>query len=676
MKISRNSLLLCLLAAAPLSAQISDLAVEQEVLFAAAEVEGVSKHAENPLKSPATVTVVPGEEIRRLGFKTLEEVMQFAAPGFWVLSGREYAYLGGRGAFDFGDYNSRVLLLLNGHVMNEPWNNFAALGREFLVPMDLVDRVEIVSGPSALLYGGNALYGMINVITISPDVDPGTQVRVGAGADHAFEAQVAQLGNSTIGERLLRYTVAAGNYRTDGENLNLAAFPLDDGSLWGGPQSGTDREEAPWAFAQARVGDWSFQGRWGYREKGNPTAWYGSSYGDPRNQIEDDKSFLEAAYRHSFGPDTEITFRTYMDWYGYLEEDVYDDGEAFPGEPGYLYVLDSPSRLWGAEVRLGQWWGRHYLTVGAEYRSNRVDQFYHMETFSGEVMDANSSRVSTRFSLFYIQDELRLSRAWTVVAGGTYAAAEPGEDTALPRLAVIYQPQDSWSVKLVAGSGFRTPSVIEYAPLDDYILPNEHLKPEQMDSIEAALSARVARHHWIHASVFTNRLSDRIILTPLDGEEDGLYRYENEGHSRSRGMTVAWEGRAGAWSARAGATFQKGEIWSEESYQDAGGVPERLAQAMVSYRGGLLFGGLAAHWRSALRAPGEHADDPSGHVPSGGVMNANIGVQWTAFIPMALELKLENLLDADFFQPASEEFTPHQYPYRGRRAILQFTARF
>ena len=67
-----------------------------------------------------------------------------------------------------GDYNSRMLLLINGHRLNDNVYDSAQIGTEFPLDMDLVERIEVVRGPSSSLFGTNAVFGVINVITGAP----------------------------------------------------------------------------------------------------------------------------------------------------------------------------------------------------------------------------------------------------------------------------------------------------------------------------------------------------------------------------------------------------------------------------------------------------------------------------------------------------------------------------
>src|SRR6185503_18988715 len=131
------------------------------------------------------------EDIELYGFRTRADVLNFASTGYFTHNDRRYDFAGGRGLFFFEDFNTRLLVMLNGHPLNEPWNNFGGVGREMAVPLELVDRVEIIYGPSSLLYGGYSLYGIVNVVTRNGESEAGGRVRLGAGSGATGEAMAS-----------------------------------------------------------------------------------------------------------------------------------------------------------------------------------------------------------------------------------------------------------------------------------------------------------------------------------------------------------------------------------------------------------------------------------------------------------------------------------------------------
>jgi outer membrane receptor for ferrienterochelin and colicins len=129
-------------------------------------VEAASKYTQKTTEAPATVTIIGADEVKKNGYRTLSDILA-AAPGFYTTYDRNYSYLGVRG-FNLGDFytrNSRVLVMVDGHRINNSLTDGAAIGTDFIFDPDLIDRVEIIRGPGSSLYGNNAFLGVINVIT-------------------------------------------------------------------------------------------------------------------------------------------------------------------------------------------------------------------------------------------------------------------------------------------------------------------------------------------------------------------------------------------------------------------------------------------------------------------------------------------------------------------------------
>ncbi len=123
-----------------------------------------SKHSQNVSDAPSSVTVITAKEIQEYGYRTLAEVLE-AVRGFYITSDRYNSYVGVRGFGRLGDWNSRILLLVDGHRINDNVLGQAFIGSEFPVDIDLIQRIEIVRGPSSSLYGAEAFFAVINVIT-------------------------------------------------------------------------------------------------------------------------------------------------------------------------------------------------------------------------------------------------------------------------------------------------------------------------------------------------------------------------------------------------------------------------------------------------------------------------------------------------------------------------------
>lgn len=128
------------------------------------QVASVSKTSESLREAPATVTIITGEEIRRRGYLDLERVLE-DLPAFDIsrVNGSSYTNIYERGYFRSG----RNLLLIDGVEQNDIAFNAASVARQF--PLTNIDRIEIIYGPAATMYGADAYTGVISIITKSPE---------------------------------------------------------------------------------------------------------------------------------------------------------------------------------------------------------------------------------------------------------------------------------------------------------------------------------------------------------------------------------------------------------------------------------------------------------------------------------------------------------------------------
>ena len=127
------------------------------------KISGAAKYEQTARQAPASVTIITSEDIERYGYRTLADALM-TVRGFFVSYDRNYTYVGVRGFSRPTDYNNRILLLLDGHTLNENVYGAAQLGSELPIELDLVERIEIVRGPGSALYGTGAMLAVVNVV--------------------------------------------------------------------------------------------------------------------------------------------------------------------------------------------------------------------------------------------------------------------------------------------------------------------------------------------------------------------------------------------------------------------------------------------------------------------------------------------------------------------------------
>lgn len=144
--------------------QLVEIPFEQLVTL---EVSSASRYPQKIGEAPSAAVVVDANEIRAHGHRTLADILR-GMPGLYVSNDHSWSYLGVRGFSRPGDYNTRVLLLVDGYRVNDNIYNQAYVGNEFLIDVDMIARVEFIPGPGASAYGDNAFFGVINVVPNRP----------------------------------------------------------------------------------------------------------------------------------------------------------------------------------------------------------------------------------------------------------------------------------------------------------------------------------------------------------------------------------------------------------------------------------------------------------------------------------------------------------------------------
>jgi outer membrane receptor protein involved in Fe transport len=125
-------------------------------------VTGASRSAERAADAPATSTTITSQQLRRLGITHLGDALNYLSLGMFSHDRMSTAGVGARGVAVSGDSNGHVLLVLDGLVVNEQGGGAAFLHD---IPLELVDHIEVILGPGSVLYGAQAMLGVINVVT-------------------------------------------------------------------------------------------------------------------------------------------------------------------------------------------------------------------------------------------------------------------------------------------------------------------------------------------------------------------------------------------------------------------------------------------------------------------------------------------------------------------------------
>jgi outer membrane receptor protein involved in Fe transport len=506
----------------PPKSGIDTLTMDLERLMKIEIVVAGSKRAQETRDVASFVSVVSAADIRQHGYRTLADVLR-TLPGFYVSNDRNYSYVGVRGFSRAGDWNSRILLLLNGLRTNESVYDLAYLGEEFSVDIDLIDRVEVIRGPSSALYGSNAFFAVINVVTRTGSSLAGGEVATTAASYGTYA------GRATYGRTFAKDIdlLVSATY-SDGSGRDLYYPEFDAPLTNNGVANSVDHEAFRKILITASSGNFSFQANTVSREKGLPTGSYGTIFNDPRTRTTDGLSLASLSYSRALLDGASFSTRLHAGRYTY-------DGE-------YAYYPDLPPNK---DVAVGEWAGldvdaarkvgsRQYLTFGAEFRDNFkqvMGNFDPKPYFVYSDVHNNSTREGV-----FAQDEIKLADPLVLYAALRLDKYEGLDVVTSPRTALIYTPNPATTFKLLAGRAFRAPNEYELHYQNVQFKPNPLLKPEHIETLEFIAQRFIGGGVQVSASAFRNRLTD-LKNQHLD-PADSLYVFDNGGEIHSRGLEL------------------------------------------------------------------------------------------------------------------------------------------
>jgi iron complex outermembrane receptor protein len=475
---------------------------EESILFEEIpSVYGASKYEQKVTEAPSSVSIITSSEIEKYGYRTLTDILR-SVRSFYVTNDRNYSYVGVRGFGRPGDYNSRILLLIDGHRTNDNVYNQAMVGTEAVIDVDLIDRVEIIRGPGSSLYGSNAFFAVVNVITKRGRDLKGAEASGEAGSFKTYK------GRLSYGDRYqngLEAIVSASGYDSKGDRLYYRDY--DTPATNNGIADHTDYDKYQSFFTKASLQDFTFEGAYSSRTKGVPTGAFGTDFNDRGNKTKDEHAYVDLKYDHNLGGQTDLTARAYYDYYRYTGDYMYS---------GVTNKDLGDGNWWGGEVKLSsRLFDVHRVIVGAEYTDNmRQDQQnYDVSPYTLYLDDKRRSKIWAS----YIQDEITLSKKIMLNAGVRYDHYSTFGGTTNPRLALIVSPTEKSAVKLLYGSAFRAPNDYELYYTSPTSTPpmvaNPDLKPEKINTYELVYEHYLGDHLRATAAGYYYKIKDLINQT-------------------------------------------------------------------------------------------------------------------------------------------------------------------
>src|SRR5665213_294730 len=552
-------------------------------------VYGASMHMQSSGDAPSSVTVITAAEIQEHGYRTLADILR-TVRSFYVTYDRNYSSIGVRGFARPGDYNTRVLLLVDGHRLNDDIYDEAMIGTEFPIDIEMIQQVEIIRGPASSLYGSNALFAVINVITKRAHDVSGLELSAEAGSFNTYKGRISY--GQELGQ--LQLLISGSFYGSRGQN-RLYYPEFDSPETNNGIAAHVDDDQLGTALATVSFHDFTLQAAYGTREKGIPTGSYDTIFNNPGTRTTDSHEYFDARSDHTFAGNCALLARLFFDRYTY--QGTYMDPSS----------LDPTQVIPNLDYADGEWWGtqiqaaktvlkRNRIAAGAEYRDNiRQNQSdYDLNPYSLYLNDKRNSFIGG----IYIQDEVPITKSLAMSAGIRYDYYSDVAASTDPRVALVYRPESKTNLKLIYGKAFRIPNVYERYYSVDPNLPNPALHPEKLESTEVVWEQGISDRLWISTSAFHITANDLINQQPVGSSQ---FIFQNVQNVQSTGIEFELKGQL-PHGLEGSASYSFGEAKDNDTKLFLNNSPRHLGkldlvQPLLQRK---LFASLDAQYRSGM----------------------------------------------------------------------------
>jgi outer membrane receptor for ferrienterochelin and colicins len=505
------------------------------------------------IASPVTTEVIDRQRLTESGSQTVAEALAMR-PGLWL----ERGVAGTNGLTMQGLGPQYSLVLVDGARQIGRTDGVIDLDR---FAVEDLEQIEIVRGPSSVLYGSDALGGVVNLVTRTPKdgIAVDALARVDGRLGYETRGRIAGGKNGYSGTLTGTWRESPAIRRDDDpatEATTIDAY--EDGHLTGRVMH---RRGEEWRFDAGA--DYARRDLRGVQE--NAT---GATF-DRRNLVETASTMIGARYNGE-----KTAFRIEADGSRYRDQFVNDQRMSNALDQ---YQLTDESLL-EARAQIARIFGRHRALAGGEVLR---------EALASDRLSTPGDRVR---AAVYVQDEWRMGDRVAIVPAARLDVDTQFGTNATPRLAARAQLTEGAVVRGSVGMGYRAPSFKEMLllfsnPGAGYVVEgNPDLSPEKSVSVQLGGEWQATSWLWLGADAYVNRLRDMVSVVTLDNGTSDMLRfgYDNIGRARTMGaeaFAMAVRGRAGL---ELGYAFTRTRDLDAERALE--GVPQHRLTATLRWR--------------------------------------------------------------------------------------------
>lgn len=544
----------------------------------AGEVTAASRVAERIEDAPASVSVIDGRELRAFGYPTIVEALR-GTRGVAVHDDGVYASLGIRGLGILGNYGNRVLVLADGHPMNDDVIGSSYVGYDNRVDLDDVERIELVRGPGSVLYGTGAFSGVLNLVSRGRSVPNRVHGQIGAMGDGVMRARA---GFSVGFGRDAGVSASVGLARSDGADrtVNLVDTSTNPVTISAQTARNNGAFIAGTFNARAWWKDLSLQLFWSARDISNTMGLYGTRFNDSNSRLVDARSFAELRFEPRLGSIGRLFLRAHANLYQFRSSYVYEPNPTAEEYDSFWY---------GVEARAQFDFHRAFrLTAGGEFQHHPAVSFVGYD----RVTNARYTDVKTPLLIGagYLLGEGDPTSWFRYSVGARVDVYNTFGVSVNPRAALIFRPAQAATLKVSGGQAFRAPSIYELyysdggtsqrAACDPSRATPCTLGPETIRSAEVEYSHRFLSD-WVAVGAVHGSLTERVIVSQGGGTmaDPSIYTNANAPIFVVGGDVELRREWLGGWMFSLMYGYQRARLLDPAGEQLVANTPEHLASA-------------------------------------------------------------------------------------------------
>lgn len=612
------------------------------------EVISSSKFVQKSSEAASSISIITADEIKNFGYKTLGEVLN-SQRGMYLSNDKNYLYVGSRGFSRPTDYNNRFVIMIDGHIMNEVVYGSAFMGNELAINLANVEKIEIMRGPGASVYGSGAMLNIINLIMKKGSDTDGVTVSVGTGSFGKHD--LSAIFGKKIKNTDISFSGTGGTYKGEDYYFN----ELDAPETNYGISSGMDREKYIGFQTGITNNNFNLSAAFSRRSKGIPTGAYNT---DLTGNVEslDDRYFVEASYQKDVKKNISLHFRSYYDDYCYTGS--YPSG-------GEDFFDSSYGRWIGSEIQYYHEAGkRHIITAGFEYKYTFRSDY---KEWSDDTTYFDRNFPFSTLSL-YAQDQFEIVKNLRLTAGLRYDHYSIFGQALSPRLALVYSYSENSSLKLLYSEAYRIPNFYE----SFYESYNSHMTNPNITS-EKIRAGELVWSHKLSETLFGNiSLYNFLFFNLIDQHlhEADITEFHNLGRARGYGLEYEFKYKHPVNNIEAFLNFTLQRALDENSSTILTNSPAFMAKSGFVLPVTKYFNIIPEFFLETSRRT------LSGN-ETGNLYLFNLGINSRKFLKhFDASVKAKNLFNIKYYFPGGHEHVQDVLIQDSRNIYLKLTAHF